>query len=240
MGVHVDHAVDLRGYANCGSEHRPNFAEFSAGPGGPGWERRPGDRGGGECVQLRHRPVHQPVPDGIYLQRRPQPLGGVGLRLDGPPHAGWGGSAFERGLQPDRDGGAQPPAPADLDGDGRLEILFPSDDGRLHAYWLDQTEKGDWPYAVTDPAEGILRFALRSEAVADLDNDGDAEVIFPRRGRRRAARRLGKLHILDSLGRRLAEVDAAGGVPGRAAERGAGGSRRWRTSTWTPTWRWCC
>jgi hypothetical protein len=26
VGVHVDHAVDLRGYANCGAEHRPNFA----------------------------------------------------------------------------------------------------------------------------------------------------------------------------------------------------------------------
>ena len=26
VGVHVDDAVDLRGYANCGTEHRPNFA----------------------------------------------------------------------------------------------------------------------------------------------------------------------------------------------------------------------
>lgn len=25
VGVHVDHAVDLRGYANCGVEHRPDF-----------------------------------------------------------------------------------------------------------------------------------------------------------------------------------------------------------------------
>jgi len=25
VGVHVDHAVDLRGYANCGVEHRPTF-----------------------------------------------------------------------------------------------------------------------------------------------------------------------------------------------------------------------
>ncbi|HMQ51425.1 MAG TPA: VCBS repeat-containing protein, partial [Anaerolineae bacterium] len=30
VGVHVDHAVDLRGYANCGSEHRPNFADSAA------------------------------------------------------------------------------------------------------------------------------------------------------------------------------------------------------------------
>jgi hypothetical protein len=27
VGVHVSHAVDLRGYANCGTEHRPNFAD---------------------------------------------------------------------------------------------------------------------------------------------------------------------------------------------------------------------
>jgi len=27
VGVHVDHQVDLRGYAHCGTEHRPNFAD---------------------------------------------------------------------------------------------------------------------------------------------------------------------------------------------------------------------
>src|SRR5207253_9008464 len=27
VGVHVDSAVDLRGYANCGVEHRPHFAD---------------------------------------------------------------------------------------------------------------------------------------------------------------------------------------------------------------------
>ena len=26
VGVHVDQAADLRGFANCGTEHRPNFA----------------------------------------------------------------------------------------------------------------------------------------------------------------------------------------------------------------------
>lgn len=29
VGVHVDDAVDVRGYANCGAEHRPNFAYMS-------------------------------------------------------------------------------------------------------------------------------------------------------------------------------------------------------------------
>lgn len=43
VGVHVDHAVDLRGYANCGVEHRPNFADSAPavadvnGDGTPEW-----------------------------------------------------------------------------------------------------------------------------------------------------------------------------------------------------------
>ena len=57
------------------------------------------------------------------------------------------------------------PVVADLDGDGRKEILFPSYDGRLHAYWLDKTEHGSWPYDV--PGAGI-RFA-GEPVVADLD-----------------------------------------------------------------------
>ncbi|TFG73031.1 MAG: VCBS repeat-containing protein, partial [Anaerolineales bacterium] len=40
------------------------------------------------------------------------------------------------------------PVTVDLDGDGKLEILFASYDGRLHAFWLDKTEHGNWPYAV--------------------------------------------------------------------------------------------
>jgi hypothetical protein len=69
------------------------------------------------------------------------------------------------------------PVPVDLDGDGHLEILYPSYDGRLHAYWLDKTEHGAWPYAVTDPSEGVIRFASEP-VVADLNSDGFAEVIF--------------------------------------------------------------
>ncbi|MGB6848591.1 MAG: VCBS repeat-containing protein, partial [Thermoanaerobaculia bacterium] len=34
------------------------------------------------------------------------------------------------------------PAVADLDGNGTLEIVFPSYDGRVHAFWLDKTEHG--------------------------------------------------------------------------------------------------
>ena len=66
------------------------------------------------------------------------------------------------------------PVVADLDGDGLKEILFPSYDGKVHAYWLDKTEHGSWPFDV--PGSGI-RFASEP-VVADLDGDGQAEVLF--------------------------------------------------------------
>ena len=71
------------------------------------------------------------------------------------------------------------PAVADLDGDGFKEILFPSYDGKLHAYWLDKTEHGSWPYTVPATGSGGDTFRFASEpVVADLDGDGQAEVIF--------------------------------------------------------------
>jgi uncharacterized repeat protein (TIGR01451 family) len=93
----------------------------------------------------------------------------------------------------------------DLDGDGNLEILFPSYDGRLHAFWLDKTEHGDWPYSVYNPAEGFYRFPSEP-AVADLDNDGHAEVILGS-WVQKGTNRTGKLHILDYLGHPLHEID---------------------------------
>ena len=94
---------------------------------------------------------------------------------------------------------------ADLDGDGKQEILFSSYDGRVHAYWLDKTEHGSWPYSVYKPAEGFYRFASEP-VVADLDCDGKAEVLFtswvPN-----GSNRTGKLHILSDNGQVLHEVD---------------------------------
>jgi hypothetical protein len=101
---------------------------------------------------------------------------------------------------------AQPnPVSVDLDGDGQLEILFASYDGKMHCFWLDQTEKGNWPYSVHHPQEGFYRFASEP-AVADLDGDGKAEVIFAS-WVQKGTHSTGKLHVLDSLGNPVHEID---------------------------------
>ena len=102
------------------------------------------------------------------------------------------------------------PVVADLDGDGKMEILYSSYDGRVHAFWLDKTEHGSWPYAVCKSAEGIIRFASEP-VVVDLENDGPAEVIFTS-WVQKGSGRTGKLHILSSLGKPLYEVDLPAGI----------------------------
>ncbi|HYN87566.1 MAG TPA: VCBS repeat-containing protein [Ardenticatenaceae bacterium] len=97
------------------------------------------------------------------------------------------------------------PAVADLDGDGRMEILYPSYDGRLHAFWLDTREHGNWPYEVYNAGEGIYRFGSEP-AIADLNDDGKAEIIFAS-WTQKGSGRSGKLHILDWQGNRLHEVE---------------------------------
>lgn len=98
---------------------------------------------------------------------------------------------------------AQPnPVLADLDGDGELEILYASYDGRLHAFWLDKTEHHNWPYEVW--TSGRYRFASEP-AVADLDNDGKAEVIFGS-WVENDSNQTGKLHIVNYQGNKLYEV----------------------------------
>ena len=55
VGVHVDHAVDLRGYANCGVEHRPNFADSAPIVADVNGGRHARDGGGRQRLQLRRR-----------------------------------------------------------------------------------------------------------------------------------------------------------------------------------------
>jgi uncharacterized repeat protein (TIGR01451 family) len=96
------------------------------------------------------------------------------------------------------------PAVADLDGDGRMEIIYASYDGRVHTFWLDKTEHGNWPYSVYNPAERFYRFASEP-VIADLDNNGYAEVIFTS-WTQKGSNHTGKLHILDYLGNPIYEV----------------------------------
>lgn len=100
------------------------------------------------------------------------------------------------------------PVVVDLEGDGEKEVLFPSYDGRLHAFWLDKTEHGSWPFSVYSAAEGVYRFASEP-VVADLDADGSAEVLFTS-WVEKGSNQTGKLHILNSLGSPIWEVPLPG------------------------------
>jgi hypothetical protein len=195
VGVHVDQAADLRGYANCGTEHRPNFANSAP-----------------AISDVDNNGVLEIVVVGdVYNCAIGDPDGDLYhlpwiLKLD---RTRWSGSGFNWTVIPAPSPGSAPLSQdynliqnsvnnavvADLDGDGLKEILYPSYDGRLHAYWLDKAEHGNWPYQV--PGSEI-RFASEP-VVADLDNDGKAEVIFtswPQNG----GNRIGQLHILDDQG----------------------------------------
>ncbi len=177
VGLHVDHAVDLRGYANCGVEHRPNMANTA-----PTIADVNGDGTleiiiVGNSYDCSHKPVSS------ICMRCPTSSTQIAP-------AGTGGG-YDWTVIPLPDAHAAPlsedynliennvpnPVVVDLDGDGQKEILYPSYDGRVHAYWLDKTEHGSWPFEVNNPAEGFFRFATEP-IVADLDNNGKAEVIF--------------------------------------------------------------
>jgi hypothetical protein len=204
VGVHVDHSVDLRGYAHCGTEHRPNFA--SSAP---------------ILVDVNADGVMEIVVVGNVYNCGTNPYTSLYempyiFNLD---RTRWSGNGFDWTILPTPDGDASPlsenwhviesnqpnPVAVDLDGDGYLEILYPSYDGRLHAYWLDKTEHGNWPYSVYNPSEGFYRFASEP-AIADLNNDGLAEVIFTS-WVEKGTNHTGRLHILDHHGNPIHEID---------------------------------
>jgi hypothetical protein len=207
VGAHYHHSVDLRGYAMCGPsdpvlEPRPNLA-YAA----PLVADLDGD-GTNEVVLI-----------GNFYDCRQDPYQNlfelpVVLRGD---RTRWTTAVHDWTWLPIPDGAAAPlsqdygviessqtnPVAADLDGDGTKEILYPSYDGRLHAFWLDKTEHGAWPVDL-NPGSGPLRFASEP-AVADLDGDGEAEVIFAT-WTEKGSNLPGELRIVSAMGAPIASV----------------------------------
>ncbi len=204
VGVHVDQAADLTGFANCGVQHRPNFAGTAP------TLADLDDNGEIEIIVVGN--VYNCAvghPPGLYH----------GLFIFNRDRTRWAASGYNWTVIPMPDGAAAPltedydvienaqpnPVTVDLDGDGELEILYPSYDGRVHAYWLDGTEHGAWPFEVYRPSEGYYR--LPSEpVVADLDNDGQAEVIFAD-WTQKDSHSPGRLYVVSASGGLLHVVD---------------------------------
>lgn len=207
VGVHYDHAVDLRGYANCDPgvpplEARPNFADAP-----PAIGDLDGD-GASEIV----------VVGSFYDCRTPnyQQLFQVPMVFE-IDRTRWTSGPWDWTQPPVPDAFAAPlaidyeviesaeanPVLADLDGDGAKEILHASFDGRVHAFWLDRTEHGSWPFDV-NLGESELRFASEP-VVADLDGDGDAEVVFAT-WTQKGSGTGGDLFVVDASGNELQRV----------------------------------
>ena len=209
VGVHVDHSVDLRGYANCGVEHRPNFADSAP-----------------TLADLDHNGTRKIIVVGNVYNCGTDPYTSLYQMpfVFNVDRSRWSGSGFNWTVIPISGSNSGPisedynvietaepnPVIADIDGNGFKEILFASYDGRLHAYWLDKTEHGQWPYRVNNPAEGFLRLASEP-VVVDMNNDGLAEVIFAS-WTQKGSNHTGRLHILDYLGHVLYELDLPPGV----------------------------
>ncbi len=209
VGLHVDHNVDLRGYAHCGAsdpdlEPRPNMANSA-----PTIADVNGD-GTLEVIIIGNNYDCRKSP---YLDLYEMPF------ILNADRTRWKDATNDWTVIPLPDGAAAPlsedynliennvpnPVVVDLDGDGRKEILYPSYDGRVHAYWLDKTEHGSWPFEVYNLAEGFYRFATEP-IVVDLENDGKAEVIFAS-WTQNGSNQPGKLYIVSWDGNLIQSLD---------------------------------
>ncbi len=202
VGVAVDLVAELRGYVHCGSEHRPNFAHCPA-----------------TIADVNNDGVAELVATGNVHNCATSPYTNLyhGLYIFNADRTRFHKDGFDWETVPTNLGApinedynviesCMPnPVVADLDGDGMNEILYSSNDGRMHCFWLDKTEKFNWPYSVYQASEGVFRFASEP-LVVDLDNDGKAEIIFGS-WTQKGSNRFGKVHILDTYGNLLFESD---------------------------------
>ena len=95
------------------------------------------------------------------------------------------------------------PVCADLDGDGKLEILYPDFSGKLNCYWLDHTQHGNWPINVYDGA--TMEYA-NAPAVYDFNGDGTPEIVFATHTQKNGSKK-GSLLIADTQGNVLQRVE---------------------------------
>jgi hypothetical protein len=79
------------------------------------------------------------------------------------------------------------PILADVDGDGRPEVVLGSGVGVLHAFRLDGSEPAGWP-------KSTFQWIQASAAAADLDGDGHTDIV--------AATRSGMLLVFRTTGQR--------------------------------------
>ncbi|KAJ3440701.1 protein defective in exine formation [Anaeramoeba flamelloides] len=94
------------------------------------------------------------------------------------------------------------PVTVDIDG-GDIEIIFPASDGCLHVYNLDKTEPYNWPYCI-GTSSNVKYFS--EPVVADLDNDGYAEIIVTSWGEKESGEN-GNLFVFNYKGEVLYSIE---------------------------------
>jgi hypothetical protein len=77
------------------------------------------------------------------------------------------------------------PSLADLDGDGRVDIVMPTSNGQLYAWRGDGSSLPGFPYNATENISS-------SPAIGDIDNDGLLEIVFTSTN--------DKIHVIDQNG----------------------------------------
>ena len=202
VGVWVDLKAELRGWGYCGTEHRPNFAHCPAAIGdvnGDGIQEIVAIGNVHNCATSPYSNLYH----GPYIFNKDRSrfkASGfdwetVPINVGAPVCENYG---IIESCMPN-------PVLADMDSNGFKEILFSSNDGKVHCFWLDKTEHHNWPYSVYSSSEGVYRFASEP-VIADLDNDGFCEVLFAS-WVEKGSNLSGNLFILNYQGNLLQKVD---------------------------------